>query len=299
MKWFETRIRNERDCIISWLRQFRIQFARQLLAQGKQVIAAVRHTETAAQLWQLAANSPTLRPQACIIEECDVTSERSVDEFIARIRRLVIERGGTIDTIVLNAGILRYEKGLGSLQVSYQELMGHLGANCAGNVVVARRVLMLNEEIRTNTAVDTNLPVNGRNVVFMSSDSGSMGDFRDYEVGFAAYGASKVALNMMIRHLALELRKRAEKAVIGKAETPSWEGQVCVLAMHPGEVATDMQNITVDWEVEGVIPPAESVSKMLAVINERGPVDSGTFWRWDGTVSVYTPQSSAEITDQV
>jgi hypothetical protein len=46
----------------------------------------------------------------------------------------------------------------------------------------------------------------------------------------------------------------------------------------------DMANIEVDWEVEGIITPEESVTQMLKVFAERGKDDSGTFWCWDGRV---------------
>jgi len=42
----------------------------------------------------------------------------------------------------------------------------------------------------------------------MSSDSGSHGNFREMEDGFAAYAASKSALNMAIRHMAAELKRK-------------------------------------------------------------------------------------------
>ena len=46
-----------------------------------------------------------------------------------------------------------------------------------------------------------------------------------------------------------------------------------------------MANIDLDWEVEGIISPEESVTKMLDVIGKKGKTDSGTFWCWDGRVS--------------
>lgn len=64
-------------------------------------------------------------------------------------------------------------------------------------------------------------------VVFISSDSGSATIFRDDEDGFGAYGASKAALNQMLRHMAAELTRRGGK----------WS-HTSVLAMHPGEVQT-------------------------------------------------------------
>ena len=45
-----------------------------------------------------------------------------------------------------------------------------------------------------------------------------------------------------------------------------------------------MANISVDWEVEGIITPEESVTKMLKVFATKSRDDSGTFWCWDGRV---------------
>lgn len=60
---------------------------------------------------------------------------------------------------------------------------------------------------------------------------------------------------------------------------------VWVFALHPGEVATDMGDIEVGWEVEGVMQVDESVSGCLRVIEERRMEESGTFWTWEGKVS--------------
>ncbi|TKA77869.1 hypothetical protein B0A49_01847 [Cryomyces minteri] len=101
----------------------------------------------------------------------------------------------------------------------------------------------------------------------MSSDSGSAQNFREMEDGFAAYAASKAALNQSLRHMAAELRRKDDKTTI--------------LAMHPGEVATDMANINLGWEVEGIISAEVSVGAMINVITSKGPEHSGTFWTWE------------------
>jgi len=72
----------------------------------------------------------------------------------------------------------------------------------------------------------------------------------------------------MLRHMAAELKRK--------------ESTTTVLAIHPGEVSTDMANIDVDWEVEGILTPQESVEKMLSVIIGKTSKDSGTFWTWEG-----------------
>jgi hypothetical protein len=75
-----------------------------------------------------------------------------------------------------------------------------------------------------------------------------------------------------------------------------------VLAIHPGEVSTDMAaNVSLDWDVEGIISPRESIGCMLNVIEEKGwggadergvnsavvegrRVEDGeaSFWTWEG-----------------
>ncbi|KAK0280021.1 hypothetical protein LTR35_008171 [Friedmanniomyces endolithicus] len=104
-------------------------------------------------------------------------------------------------------------------------------------------------------------------IVFISSDSGSVSAFREHEDGFAAYGASKTALNVMARHMAAELKRKGSRTTI--------------LMLHPGEVSTDMAKIEgLDWEVEGQMEPSESVAACITTIESKGPDDSGTFWTW-------------------
>lgn len=48
---------------------------------------------------------------------------------------------------------------------------------------------------------------------------------------------------------------------------------------------SDMANVAVDWEVEGIISARESVAGMLQVIGDGKTQKSGTFWTWEGKVS--------------
>ena len=52
-----------------------LEFIRQLLARGDQIIAAVRDPFKANELWQLSPSSP--RPGAGVIHQCDVMREDS------------------------------------------------------------------------------------------------------------------------------------------------------------------------------------------------------------------------------
>jgi NAD(P)-dependent dehydrogenase (short-subunit alcohol dehydrogenase family) len=142
---------------------------------------------------------------------------------------------------------------------SFDEFAFHLHTNTIGPIITAQKLLQ------------TNIPIG--TITFMSSDSGSQGNFREMEDGFAAYAASKAALNMAVRHMAAELKRKDDDTII--------------LCMHPGEVATDMSNLQVPWEVHGIITPEESVMKMIEVIKSKGIQHSGTFWTYENKPYVW------------
>lgn len=96
---------------------------------------------------------------------------------------------------------------------SFDRFDHHLQNNAIGPILTARHLMASPLEIDTLT--------------FVSSDSGSTQAFRDFEDGFAAYAASKAALNQALRHLDAEIKRKGER-------------ETCVLALHPGEVETDM-----------------------------------------------------------
>ncbi|KAI0968082.1 NAD(P)-binding protein [Xylaria arbuscula] len=192
----------------------------------------------------------------CIIEQCDISSDESITNFIDRIREAV-RNGMKLGNVVLNAGVLKYPNR--ATEVSFADFALHLYTNTIGPIICAQKLL--------NLSFDSPPP----KIVFISLDSGSTTRFLDFEDGFGAYAASKSALNQMLRHMAAELGRSDQK----KRET-------VILALHPGEVETDMANIKLEWDVKGSISPQESVSGMLKVIAERTQADTGTFWCWDG-----------------
>ncbi|KAG9751303.1 NAD(P)-binding protein, partial [Aureobasidium melanogenum] len=142
-------------------------------------------------------------------------------------------------------------------EFSFDEFAFHLHTNTIGPIITAQRLLQ------------TMIPIG--TIVFMSSDSGSAQRFLEMEDGFAAYSASKAALNQAMRHMAAELKRKDDDTIL--------------LAIHPGEVATDMANIDLGWEVDGIMTPQESVSAMIKVIESKGIQHSGTFWTWENKLA--------------
>lgn len=299
--------------IVGASRGIGLEFVKQLLAFGHTIIATARTSpvpsvgsEQTSKLWSLTsgANGHNLT-----ILECDVSREDSIKSFTEEVRKLggkgaVLERG-VIDVVVLNAGVLEYPNRISELSFSlfsslstiltthrsFQKFQHHINTNTIGPLIAASSLLALSAPSQTSTSLTTAIEI--RTLVFISSDSGSAARFRAHEDGFGAYSVSKAALNQGLRHFAVEIGRQA-KSEGKKAST--------VLAIHPGEVATDMaSNVTLDWEVEGVITPKESIECMLKVIGEKGwgGVDEAgkvsrtsggreggevgaTFWDWEG-----------------
>jgi NAD(P)-dependent dehydrogenase (short-subunit alcohol dehydrogenase family) len=109
-----------------------------------------------------------------------------------------------------------------------------------------------------------------RRAVFaaLSARVGSVGDNR--LGGWYGYRASKAALNMMIRSLAIELHRTRPQAV-------------CV-ALHPGTVDTALSRpFQRGVRPEKLFDAAYSAGRCLAVLDGLTPAESGGFFAYDGS----------------
>ncbi|KAF4627191.1 hypothetical protein G7Y89_g10964 [Cudoniella acicularis] len=264
--------------IVGASRGIGLEFVRQLLARGDTVIATQRAASTATNPTKLSQLKESEIGKNLTILDCDVSNDTSIKSFTEEVMKLSNEGGilktGVIDCVVLNAGVLQYPNRIS--EITSQSFTHHLTTNTIGPLLTASSL--------------TRLPLTIHTVIFISSDSGSTINFLSYEDGFGAYSASKAALNQGLRHLSFELYRKSKRGE-GQEKAP------VVLALHPGEVSTDMAaNVSLDWEVKGGIEPEESIVGMLKVIEEKGNagVDEGgrvngkvqegeaTFWTWDG-----------------
>ncbi|KAI0198038.1 NAD(P)-binding protein [Astrocystis sublimbata] len=242
--------------IVGASRGIGLEFVSQLLQAGHQVIAAVRNVSAAPKLFHLITSRSA--EDKCIVEECDISNDKSITDFIHKVQ-LHVNDGMKLGNVILNAGVLKYPNR--ATEISFSDFALHLHTNTIGPIICAQKLL--------NVSPDHPPP----KIVFISSDSGSATCFLDYEDGFGAYAASKSALNQMLRHMAAELRRSPDKK----------KREIVVLSLHPGEVETDMAEIELGWDVRGSISPGDSVFNMLKTIEEKDENDTGTFWCWDGS----------------
>jgi NAD(P)-dependent dehydrogenase (short-subunit alcohol dehydrogenase family) len=185
----------------------------------------------------------------------DLTDEASIAAMAQRCRRVE-----SLDLIIVATGVLhdgdliQPEKRLAELSRRQLELA--FAINCTGPALVAKHcVPLLTRDRRSVFAA-------------LSARVGSIGDNR--YGGWYSYRASKAALNMFVRTLALELARRNPRAIC--------------LALHPGTVDTPLSK-----PFQARVPPARlftperAAQQLLDVITAAGPEQSGDMLAWDGS----------------
>lgn len=198
----------------------------------------------------LAAHGPvaTLARSAGTI---DLTDQASI---VAAAERLAGQ--APFDRIIVAAGLLHGdgvapERALKELDA--ERLARSFAVNAIGPALCARYFLPL-------------LAPDGK-FAALSARVGSISDNR--LGGWYGYRASKAALNQLIRTAAIELARNRPEAV-------------CV-TLHPGTVDTDMSRpFQRGVPTEQLFTPAYSAERLLAVLDDLSPADSGLCFDWSG-----------------
>lgn len=219
-----------------------LEFAKQYAARGWTVIATVRNPQTATELQALAAKNGRIA-----VETLDLRNAAAIKALAAKYE------GKPIDLIVNNAGVLGDldKQKLGAFD--YPEFEEVMAVNVYGALAVA-------EAFRENVAASAQ-----KKIVSVTSGSGMIsvpGNLGPY-----FYRASKVALNMVMKVLADDLRGRG----------------VIVNTIAPGTADTDMRRALVGAErASRDQTPAAAVSSMIQVIDGLTLEQSGLPFNFNG-----------------
>lgn len=183
------------------------------------------------------------------------------DEALAKTMTTI---GAPLDLVIVATGRLMRADGSGPekalRQVSADALAELFADNAIVPAMIARAVQpLLARDRRCTFAV-------------LSARVGSIGDNR--LGGWHAYRASKAALNMLVRTIAVEWSRTLPQSV--------------AVALHPGTVATPLsapfqRNVA----PQRLFTPEVSATALLQVIDRLAPVDSGGFFAWDGSPIAY------------
>lgn len=168
-----------------------------------------------------------------------------------------VAAGPTPVLIFVGTGVLHHghEPERSYRALTPEHLMRDYRVNTIGPALVAKHFLPL-------------LP-RDRRVVFaaLSARVGSIGDNR--LGGWHSYRASKAALNMILRNLAIELGRTHPSAV--------------VCGLHPGTVDTALSvPFQKGVSAERLFTADHSAERLLAVMDGLTPADSGGVFAWDG-----------------
>ena len=211
-----------------------LEFACQYAEAGENVIATCRDLAVANALHHLRDSHPTVELQE--MDACD-------DVSILSLASLIRKRGGSIDVLINNAGVL-HDEPFGDFTMS--AFNRTFSTNVTGPALV------------TQTMCGVMRPES--KIVNISSGIGSFELAIDLGGETISYAASKAALNMVTVHCAEALR---EKGII-------------VVALSPGWVRTDMGGQEAELDVQ------ESVSTLRAAIAKLHLECSGKFFDHNG-----------------
>jgi NAD(P)-dependent dehydrogenase (short-subunit alcohol dehydrogenase family) len=183
----------------------------------------------------------------------DLLDEDSIAAAAAQVARGPEPTLVLVATGLLHEGDRGPEKTLRSLDPDW--LARLYAVNAIGPALVAKHFLPI-------------MPKSGRTVfAALSARVGSIADNR--LGGWHGYRASKAALNMFVRNLAIEERRRNDRAIVA--------------ALHPGTVETALSKpFRGNIEASRLFAPERATLQLLDVVDELKPTDSGKLFDFEG-----------------
>lgn len=222
---------------------------------GGAFLAALENAPAVARVTALSRRP--LRPRSAKTRWLAIDLER--EDSIAAAAATVQGAGDALHLVIVATGLLhdcnrlQPEKSWRNLEAA--SLQRAFAVNATGPALIAKHFLpMLARDRKTAFA----------------ALSARVGSIEDNQLGgWHAYRASKAALNMLIRTLAIELARRNDRAL-------------CV-GLHPGTVDTGLSK-----PFQGNVPagklftPPDAALQLLAVLDGLSPGESGGLFAWDG-----------------
>lgn len=223
-------------------------------AIGAALVEALAADARVCEIHACARRAPDLESQTIAGHCCDITS----DAELARVAAEVGE-GGPVDLVIVATGILHDgadvapEKSMGDIDARRMEQVFRI--NTFGPALVAKHFLPLLRKQQRNV------------FAALSARVGSIGDNR--LGGWISYRASKAALNMVVKTLSIEQRRKNPESI--------------VVALHPGTVDSRLSAPFQSGVAEDkLFTPGYAAAQLLDVIDGLTPDDTGYVYAWDG-----------------
>ncbi|MGA1262427.1 MAG: SDR family NAD(P)-dependent oxidoreductase [Prochlorothrix sp.] len=217
-------------------------------SQVQRVFALYRSPETATALLQLA-------DRRLVSLQADLTQEATIAAALDRLKTQTDRLHWVINCVgVLHQGELQPEKSLRHIEAD--RLLQYFQTNSISAVLLAKHLTPLLRH------PDPSL------FATISAKVGSIGDNR--LGGWYGYRASKAALNMLMKTVAIEYSRVSPRTI--------------VTVLHPGTTDTRLsQPFQRGVPPEKLFSVERTVSQLLAVMEGLTIADSGEFFSWDGS----------------
>lgn len=210
-----------------------LEFVRQYAAHGYSVIACCRDPLNAAALNALASSSGG----KVSVHALDVSDFNQIERLASALE------GQTIDILINNAGLYPHGS-FGAIDYADWDMAFRINS-----MVPMKMVECFVEHVASSRL---------RKIVTLSSKMGSIAD--NGSGGSYLYRTSKVAANMLMKSLAIDLKPRG----------------IAAATLHPGWVKTEMGG------PNALITTEQSVAGMRAVIDQLSTSNAGRFIAYDG-----------------
>ena len=215
------------------------------------IYATYRSQEAAVELLDLAGQEPE---RICCLQ-VDATNEAQIAQATASIREEVDKLHLVVNCVgMLHQDNLQPEKSLKS--INSDNLLRYFQINSIPTLSLAKHLLPLfRHDERSILAA-------------ISAKVGSIGD--NQLGGWYGYRASKAALNMFMRNIALEYRRTSPRTI--------------AVVLHPGTTDTRLsQPFQKNVPANKLFSVERTVAQLLEVIENLEEGDSGQFFSWDGS----------------
>ncbi len=220
-------------------------------SQISRIYATYRRLDSATVLLALTAEYPG----RLMSVKVDLTDEVEIKQCVEQIRTEVDKLHGIINCVgILHEGQLQPEKSL--RQIDPENLMRYFQVNSISAILLAKHVVPL-------------LNHGDRNVfATISAKLGSIGD--NQLGGWYGYRASKAALNMLMRTVAIEYRRKSPHTI--------------VVTLHPGTTDTHLSRpFQKNVSPEKLFSVERAIAQLSDILERLKSEDSGEFFSWDGS----------------
>ncbi|MBE9222787.1 SDR family NAD(P)-dependent oxidoreductase [Cyanobacterium stanieri LEGE 03274] len=229
-------------------------FVKQLAEDNnyQKIYSLYRNKNNAEKLFQLQQQYP--HKIHCI--QGDITQEKDIINLVEKIKSTTNQLHLVINCVgILHQGEIQPEKSL--KHIHSPNLLHYFQVNAIPTVLLAKHLLPLLKHSQKSIFAT------------ISAKVGSIED--NYLGGWYGYRASKSALNMFIKNIAIEYNRVSKNTI--------------VIALHPGTTDTQLSQ-----PFQGNVPPEKlfsverCTSQLLLIINRLTKNDHGKFFSWDGSI---------------